>query len=166
MYVVSSLAKVPDPFQATDEHDALFSQEYEEQQTPEAKFVKDLDRLELTLQTVEYERGSSFLLSLPPPALPLPSSPHSVQPRFDTALLFLFTRLSLLTAQSQRNLAPFLAGTIPHIRHPAVQSWTKACMDEREAIYAERGEQAVEWEGVNVSGGVPTVGSDVVYERE
>lgn len=39
-------------------------------------------------------------------------------------------------------------------------------MDEREAIYAERGEQAVEWEGVNVSGGVPTVGSDVVYERE
>lgn len=30
--------------------------EYEAGQTPEAKFVKDLDRLELCLQTVEYER--------------------------------------------------------------------------------------------------------------
>lgn len=67
MYVGSSLSSVPRPVQETDEHDAPFVQEYEEQQTPEAKFVKDLDRLELTLQTVEYERGSSF--SSPPPPL-------------------------------------------------------------------------------------------------
>lgn len=33
--------------------------------TPEARFVKDLDRFELVLQTVEYERctSSSFPLS-------------------------------------------------------------------------------------------------------
>lgn len=30
--------------------------EYEERTTPEAKLVKDLDRLELVLQAVEYER--------------------------------------------------------------------------------------------------------------
>jgi 5'-deoxynucleotidase YfbR-like HD superfamily hydrolase len=33
--------------------------EYEAGATPEAKFVKDLDRLELCLQTVEYERRES-----------------------------------------------------------------------------------------------------------
>lgn len=32
--------------------------EYEENTTPEAKFVKDLDKLELGLQAVEYERGT------------------------------------------------------------------------------------------------------------
>ncbi|CDZ97876.1 Predicted hydrolases of HD superfamily [Phaffia rhodozyma] len=31
--------------------------EYEDGITPEAKFVKDLDRLELTLQAIEYERA-------------------------------------------------------------------------------------------------------------
>lgn len=31
--------------------------EYEENATPEARFVKDLDKLELGLQGVEYERG-------------------------------------------------------------------------------------------------------------
>lgn len=34
-------------------------QEYEERETPEAKLVKDLDRLELILQAVEYERCES-----------------------------------------------------------------------------------------------------------
>ena len=37
--------------------------EYEAGQTPEAKFVKDLDRLELCLQTVEYERRESSVSS-------------------------------------------------------------------------------------------------------
>lgn len=33
------------------------SQEYEARETPESKVVKDLDRLELALQAVEYERS-------------------------------------------------------------------------------------------------------------
>lgn len=32
------------------------SQEYEEGETPEAKFVKDLDRLDLIMQAFEYEK--------------------------------------------------------------------------------------------------------------
>jgi len=32
-------------------------EEYEARETPEAKLVKDLDRLELVLQAGEYERG-------------------------------------------------------------------------------------------------------------
>ena len=33
--------------------------EYEEGRTREAKFVKDLDRIEMALQAAEYERGAS-----------------------------------------------------------------------------------------------------------
>jgi putative hydrolase of HD superfamily len=33
-------------------------EEYEARETPEAKLVKDLDRLELILQASEYERGT------------------------------------------------------------------------------------------------------------
>lgn len=101
MYVVSSLAYVLDPFQATDGHDALFSQEYEEQQTPEAKFVKDLDRLELTLQTVEYERGSPFPFSAPPPALPL--RPSQTRPNLDLTPRFSFFSPDCRFSQHNRN---------------------------------------------------------------
>jgi 5'-deoxynucleotidase YfbR-like HD superfamily hydrolase len=54
-------ASLFDPGSSSDHH----TQEYEGQQTAEARFVKDLDRLELTLQTVEYERCTfSFSLLL------------------------------------------------------------------------------------------------------
>jgi putative hydrolase of HD superfamily len=33
-----------------------FGKEYEARETPESKLVKDLDRLELILQAIEYER--------------------------------------------------------------------------------------------------------------
>ena len=36
-------------------------EEYESRSTPEARFVKDLDRIEMALQASEYERG--WLLS-------------------------------------------------------------------------------------------------------
>lgn len=90
----------------------------------------------------------------------------SSQPR--PILRLTTTLLSLLSgpAQSQRNLAPFLAGTVPFIRHPSAQRWTQACLDERRELYAERGEQAIEWEGVELGErGPPTVGSEVHYER-
>lgn len=39
-------------------------------------------------------------------------------------------------------------------------------MDERAELYAERGEQAREWEGVELGEmGPPQAGSEVVYER-
>lgn len=34
----------------------MLIQEYETRETPESRLVKDLDRLELALQAVEYER--------------------------------------------------------------------------------------------------------------
>jgi len=43
---------------SSDASESRSTQEYEAGQTPEAKFVKDLDRLELCLQTVEYERST------------------------------------------------------------------------------------------------------------
>ncbi|KAG8692052.1 hypothetical protein FRC11_007018 [Ceratobasidium sp. 423] len=48
-------------------------EEYEEQATPEAKFVKDLDRLEMALQAAEYERS-------------FPGEPNKLQSFFDSSL--------------------------------------------------------------------------------
>ncbi|CUA78194.1 HD domain-containing protein 2 [Bos taurus] [Rhizoctonia solani] len=48
-------------------------EEYEEQVTPEAKFVKDLDRLEMALQAAEYERS-------------FPDEPNKLQSFFDSSL--------------------------------------------------------------------------------
>ncbi|EUC59643.1 hydrolase-HD superfamily protein [Rhizoctonia solani AG-3 Rhs1AP] len=48
-------------------------EEYEEQATPEAKFVKDLDRLEMALQAAEYERK-------------FPDEPNKLQSFFDSSL--------------------------------------------------------------------------------
>lgn len=39
--------------------------EYENQETKEAKFVKDLDRIEMALQGFEYERGELLAQSTP-----------------------------------------------------------------------------------------------------
>lgn len=36
-------------------------QEYEENQTPESKFVKDLDRLDLVMQAFEYEKRDNCI---------------------------------------------------------------------------------------------------------
>jgi len=48
--------------------------EYEDQTTPEARFVKDLDRFEMASQAFEYERSSGI---------------PSLQPFFDSSLPFL-----------------------------------------------------------------------------
>lgn len=39
----------------------LYFQEYEENQTPESKFVKDLDRLDMVLQAYEYEKRDNCI---------------------------------------------------------------------------------------------------------
>lgn len=48
-------------------------EEYEEQATPEARFVKDLDRLEMALQAAEYEPANS-------------DGPNKLQSFFDSSL--------------------------------------------------------------------------------
>ncbi|KAF5332205.1 hypothetical protein D9611_008177 [Ephemerocybe angulata] len=72
-------------------------QEYEQGETPEAKFVKDLDRFEMASQALEYERN------------------HDIP-----------------------TLQPFFDGSIPHLRHPEVQSWGKDLMKEREQLQESR----------------------------
>lgn len=52
----------PSNAQARERFRSLW-EEYEARETPEAKLVKDLDRLELVLQGVEYERGKFSSLS-------------------------------------------------------------------------------------------------------
>lgn len=39
----------------------LYLQEYEENQSPESKFVKDLDRLDLVMQAFEYEKRDNCI---------------------------------------------------------------------------------------------------------
>lgn len=39
----------------------MFSKEYEEGKSPEANFVKDLDRLDMVLQAYEYERRDNCI---------------------------------------------------------------------------------------------------------
>ncbi|CEL61882.1 HD domain-containing protein 2 OS=Danio rerio GN=hddc2 PE=2 SV=1 [Rhizoctonia solani AG-1 IB] len=48
-------------------------EEYEAQATPEARFVKDLDRLEMALQAAEYEKH-------------FPDEPKKLQPFFDSSI--------------------------------------------------------------------------------
>ncbi|KAI0332755.1 hypothetical protein GY45DRAFT_1368979 [Cubamyces sp. BRFM 1775] len=64
--------------------------EYEEGETKEAQFVKDLDRFEMACQAAEYERNYGM---------------QTLQPFFDSSL--------------------------PHVRHPEVQDWGKALLEER-----------------------------------
>lgn len=80
--------------------------EYEDRQTPESRFVKDLDRFELGLQAVEYEsrgvEGSS-------------------------------ARLSDMT---NAGLQPFLDSTQPKIESDEVKAWSSALLAEREQRHA------------------------------
>lgn len=42
-------------------NECFLLQEYEENETPEAKFVKDLDRLDLVMQAFEYEKRDNCI---------------------------------------------------------------------------------------------------------
>ncbi|WWC59039.1 uncharacterized protein I303_101585 [Kwoniella dejecticola CBS 10117] len=91
--------------------------EYETRETPESKLVKDLDRVELALQAVEYERS-----------------------------------------QDIQSLSPFFVGSIPHLENPTIQKWAETLMEERRQLWASRGREKEEREGLQ---GV-TVGSKVM----
>ncbi|WWC87312.1 uncharacterized protein L201_002201 [Kwoniella dendrophila CBS 6074] len=82
--------------------------EYETRETPESKLVKDLDRIELALQAVEYERS-----------------------------------------QDIQTLSPFFCGSIPHLEHPTIQKWAETLMEERRQLWASRGREKEEKEGLN-----------------
>ncbi|WWC67529.1 uncharacterized protein I206_101437 [Kwoniella pini CBS 10737] len=90
--------------------------EYEARETPESKLVKDLDRVELALQAVEYERS-----------------------------------------QDIQSLSPFFIGSIPHLENPTIQKWAETLMEERRQLWASRGREKEEQDGLQ---GV-TVGSKV-----
>ncbi|EGG12679.1 uncharacterized protein MELLADRAFT_32510 [Melampsora larici-populina 98AG31] len=83
-------------------------QEYEQGETREAKFVKDIDRFELALQGVEYEKsGVSVQVSF------------SISNIGASRLIF---NVSLL-GDNLEKLQPFFDTTIPHITHPEVKMW-------------------------------------------
>ncbi|WWD08095.1 hypothetical protein V865_006206 [Kwoniella europaea PYCC6329] len=81
--------------------------EYEARVTPESKLVKDLDRVELALQAVEYERS-----------------------------------------QDIQTLSPFFVGSIPNLEHPVIQKWAETLMDERRQLWASRGREKEEQDGL------------------
>lgn len=116
-----------------------FVQEYEARETPEAKLVKDLDRIELVLQAVEYERC-------------------------ERACELILQKLTSNTAQDIRSLAPFYSGSlrtfrsfprlvltdnlVAHLHHPAVREWAESLLEERRALWESRGLGAEEQKGI------------------
>ncbi|KAK4685246.1 5'-deoxynucleotidase, partial [Tremellales sp. Uapishka_1] len=99
--------------------------EYEARETPESKLVKDLDRLELALQAVEYERCAS-----------------------ENGQLRYCTDDTALPAQDIQSLHPFFTGSIPHLEHPAIQKWGEALMEERRQLWISRGREKEERDGL------------------
>lgn len=88
-------------------------EEYEQRETPEAKFVKDLDLFELAVQGVEYESCELGLF-------------FSVESRGEGAGYRTHRELTLvspLIANECRTLQGFFQSTVPRILHPTVKGW-------------------------------------------
>ncbi|SCV68583.1 BQ2448_704 [Microbotryum intermedium] len=83
--------------------------EYEDRETAEAKFVKDLDQFELAVQGVEYEQGK-----------------------------FGEESNSIYLAWIQ-SIQAFFETTVPRILHPTVKQWAEELMEQRRALWASRG---------------------------
>lgn len=77
--------------------------EYEKGQTREARFVKDLDRIEMALQASEYEKGGPACASIASASL------TKARP----------------IAQGHKGMQTFFNSSIPKIQHPEVQSWAR-----------------------------------------
>jgi putative hydrolase of HD superfamily len=52
-------------------------------------------------------------------------------------------------AQDIQTLHPFFSGSIPHLEHPVIQKWAETLMAERRQLWASRGREAEEREGLN-----------------
>lgn len=62
-----------------------------------------------------------------------------------------------IPAQDIQTLHPFFSGSIPHLEHPVIQKWAETLMEERRQLWASKGKEKEEREGLNGC----TVGSAV-----
>lgn len=85
---------------------ALF-EEYEQRSTKEARFVKDLDLLEMALQGFEYEAGERGH-----------NSNSTCRSRTDLS--------SLSPDRSSDQIQPFFESSVPKIQHLEVKKWAHA----------------------------------------
>jgi putative hydrolase of HD superfamily len=53
-----------------------------------------------------------------------------------------------LQAHDIRTLHPFFTGSIPNIEHPTIRGWSETLMAERKALWASRGREEEEREGL------------------
>ncbi|KAI0761784.1 HD domain-containing protein [Trametes elegans] len=95
--------------------------EYEEGESKEAKFVKDLDRFEVACQgTLSAQVGTAGYVT-------------------DT---FLGTASEYERNHGMQTLQPFFDSSLPFIRHPEVQQWGEALSDERKRAHTQRASAA------------------------
>jgi putative hydrolase of HD superfamily len=95
---------------------AALWQEYEDAQTPEALFVKDLDKFEMLVQAVEYEKCKYLMATHQRIAL--------------TILMFVVA--------DEKSLESFFANTLGKFQHPLVKSWIEALLQERRQLAAAK----------------------------
>ena len=93
-------------------------QEYEQGATPEAKFVKDLDRLEMALQG-----ASSRIGAFAPDVFPL----------------FTAREYEKAHGRDRGDLQGFFDSSLPYLRHPEVRRWGDRLASERDRDVDGRG---------------------------
>ncbi|KAG9017952.1 hypothetical protein FRB90_000078 [Tulasnella sp. 427] len=91
--------------------------EYEAQETAEARFVKDLDLLEMALQG---ELAASH--------------GKVARARYDGPNLYTATEYEKASG-GQKHLDPFLESSIPRLRHPEVKSWGEDLTKDRDQFW-------------------------------
>lgn len=90
-------------------------QEYEDASTPEALFVKDLDKFEMIVQALEYEKCKN---------------------RTTKKNCRVLTHPFYLTAD-KKNLQGFFDSTKGKFEHPTVKAWAEALYKEREELWKQ-----------------------------
>jgi putative hydrolase of HD superfamily len=58
------------------------------------------------------------------------------------------TRQLRVAAQDIQTLHPFFTGSIPNLEHPVVRGWAETLMTERRELWASRGREKEEREGL------------------
>lgn len=111
-------AKLLNPNLAASKRIHALWHEYEEHKTKEAKFVKDLDRIEMALQGFEYERGVSCSDMLEVSHSGTSSSNATDEVPCAHATYH-------LTDQNAKTIQPFFESSIPKIRHHEVKAWAE-----------------------------------------
>ncbi|RKP25495.1 HD domain-containing protein [Syncephalis pseudoplumigaleata] len=102
-----AMERIRDMLGNTEQANEIYAlwQEYEEARTDEALFVKDLDKYEMIVQALEYEKGKRASMAMP--------------------------RLMRASTAQGATLDSFFDSTLGRFQHPLVRGWVNELMQER-----------------------------------